>query len=57
MRIGTTKGWNCFNMNDRGVVAILNAADPVDSRHPGEDRVGYGAGGFLSGPADGFLIK
>ena len=52
MRIGTTKGWNCFNMNDRGVVAILNAADPVDSRHPGEDRVGYGAGGFLSYTAE-----
>ena len=48
MRIGTTKGWNCFAMNNSGVVAILNAADPVDSRHPGGERNGYGAGGFLS---------
>jgi DnaJ-domain-containing protein 1 len=48
MRIGTVEGWNCFVMNDRGVVAILNAADPVSSRHPGGDRVGYGGGGFLT---------
>jgi len=48
MRIGTTAGWNCFSMNDRGVVVILNAADVVDSHHPGGDRVGYGGGGFLA---------
>jgi len=48
MRIGTAEGWNCFSMNNRGVVAILNAADPVDSRHPGKDRIGYGGGGFLT---------
>lgn len=52
MRIGTTRGWNCFSMNNSGVVAILNAADPVDSRHPGGDRCGYGAGGFLSYTAE-----
>ena len=52
MRIGTTKGWNCFSMNNSGVVAILNAADPVDSRHPGGERNGYGAGGFLSYAAE-----
>ena len=52
MRIGTTKGWNCFSMNNSGVVAILNAADPVSSRHPGGDRTGYGAGGFLSYAAE-----
>ena len=48
MKIGTVAGWHCFVMNDHGVVAILNAADPVSSRHPGGDRVGYGAGGFLT---------
>ena len=52
MRIGTTKGWNCFSMNNSGVVAILNAADPVSSRHPGGERIGYGAGGFLSYAAE-----
>ena len=52
MRIGTTRGWNCFSMNNSGVVAILNAADPVDSRHPGGERNGYGAGGFLSYAAE-----
>jgi hypothetical protein len=52
MRIGTTGGWNCFSMNNSGVVAILNAADPVDSRHPGGDRCGYGGGGFLSYTAE-----
>ena len=48
MRIGTVEGWNCFVMNDHGVVVILNAADPMNSRHPGGDRVGYGGGGFLT---------
>ena len=48
MKIGTVAGWHCFVMNDHGVAAILNAADPVSSRHPGGDRVGYGAGGFLT---------
>ena len=48
MRIGTVEGWNCFVMNDHGVVAILNAADPMITRHPGGDRVGYGGGGFLT---------
>ena len=48
MKIGTVAGWHCFVMNDHGVAAILNAADPVSARHPGGDRVGYGAGGFLT---------
>ena len=48
MRIGTVSGWNCFSMNDRGVVAILNAADPVDAKRPSEESVGYGGGGFLT---------
>ena len=48
MRIGTVKGWNCFSMNDRGVVAILNAADPVDVKRPSEGSVAYGGGGFLT---------
>ena len=52
MRIGTTKGWNCFSMNNSGVVIILNAADPVSSRHPGGERTGHGAGGFLSYTAE-----
>ena len=52
MRIGTTKGWNCFSMNNSGVVAILNAADPVAAKNPDGDRVGYGGGGFLSYTAE-----
>ena len=52
MRIGTTKGWNCFSMNNSGVVVILNAADPVAAKNPSGDRVGYGGGGFLSYAAE-----
>ena len=48
MRIGTVEGWNCFVMNNSGVVVVLNAADPVNARHPGGERVGYGGGGFLT---------
>jgi len=48
MRIGTTAGWNCFSMNDRGVVIILNAADTVSTRHAGGGRIGYGGGAFMN---------
>ena len=48
MKIGTTEGWNCFSMNNCGVVAILNAADPVSAKRPSEGSVAYGGGGFLT---------
>jgi len=35
MRIGTVAGWNCFAINDKGVVIVINGADPVSVKHPG----------------------